>query len=448
MLAPKTHAVSSWIGVVGLLFATAAAASDDPVYGEAIKAFETGDFRSAAHGLEQLVDRNPNWTAGLVSLGQSYLMLGEMDDAERHMAHAKAVDPAVDLYRAYWVPGNLLYRDRRYDSAVAALDLALKNAPDAHRQETSLRLSHAMLLNGDYGAARSRLANHLAEFGSTYKATYYLGLACRKDGDMDCALENLREARRIDPQQAATFEENLAKWSRSGALRVEDGHRRTKLLEGALDDARRWCENQPENATAQEYYANNLLSLGRVEQLVEEFRGIAEANTRNCAAPLFVARGYNHQRDGARAAEWARTAASCDPQSAGAHVELAAALVHQLSTSYDSIEQVQGAREMILEARSAARRSMDLSAEDNRLAEQILSESDATIEHLERVERELVTADKARQEQVQATIRERCKILWWKSRTEGQDLTEEESRFFLEHECLRIARTHADGAVR
>jgi len=440
MLVSKNRAVSSLIGAVGLLLATATSASDDPVYNKAIEAFKTGDFRSAAHGFEQLVDRSPNWTAGLVPLGQSYLMLGELDDAERHIAHAKAVDPTVDLYRAYWGPGNLLYRDKRYDTAVAALGLALKNAPDAHRQETSLRLSHAMLLNGDYGAARSRLANHLAEFGSTYKATYYLGLACRKGGDMDCALENLREARRIDPQQAAEFQENLAKWSRSGALRVEDGHRRTKLLEGALDDVRRWLESQPENATAQEYYANNLLSLGRVEQLVEEFRGVAEANTGNCAAPLFVARGYNHQKDGARAAEWARTAASCDPQSPDPHAELAAALVHQLSTSYDSIEQVQRAREMILEARSAARRSMDLSAEDSRLAEQILSESDTTIEHLERVEREFITADQARQDQIQATIRERCKILWWKSRTEGQDLTEEESRFFSEHDCLRIAR--------
>jgi len=439
MLASKARAVIALIGVVGLVLAAATAASDDPVYNEAIEAFRSGDFRSAAHGFEQLVDRSPNWTAGLVSLGHSYLMLGEFDAAERHIAHAKAVDPEFDLYRAYWVPGNLLYHDKRYDTAVTALDLALTHAPDAHRQEASLRLSHAMLMNGDHGAARSRLVKHLTEFGSSYKATYYLGLACRKGGNMECALKNLREARGIDPQRAAEFQENLAKWSRSGALQVKDEHRRRELLEGALDDARRWLENQPENTTAQAYCANNLLGLGRFEQLVEEFRAIAETDTGNCAAPLFVARGYNHQKDGSRAAEWARTAASCDPRSAAAHGELAAALVHQLGTSYESIEQVRFAREVLLQARSAAHRSLDLSGEDNRWAEQILSDSDSTIEHLQRVERELIAADTARQEQVQATIGERCKVLWWKSRTEGQDPTEEESRFFTEHECLRHA---------
>jgi len=439
MCASRTRATRWLAGVAGLLLATGTAASDNPIYDETIDAFQAGDFRSAALGFEQLVDQNPNWAAGLVSLGQSYLMLGEFDEAKRSIAGAKAADPQVDLYRAYWIPGNLLYLDRRYDAAAVSLDLALTHAPDAVRLETSLRLSHAILLNGDYEVARSRLVQHVDQFGRTYKAAYYLGLACRKVDDLDCALENLREARRIDPQQAVAFEENLAKWSRSWALQPENGDRRRELLEGALEDARRWLESHPENTTAQEHYANNLLGVGQVARLVEEFRAIAEADRRNCGAPLYVARGFNYQKDGTRAAEWARTAASCDPRSAAAHRELSAALVRQLGTSYESLEQVRGAREVIRQARTAARRSLELSPEDNRLAEEILSETDTTIEHLERVELELIAADKARQDEMQGEIRERCKILWWKSRTAGQDLTVEETRFFDEHECLQYA---------
>jgi tetratricopeptide (TPR) repeat protein len=296
-----------------------------------------------------------------------------------------------------------------------------------------------MLMNGDYEAARSRLAQHLEEFGLTYKATYYLGLACRKVGDVDCALQNLREARRIDPRKAVEFEDDLAKWSRAWALQPENGNRRKELLEGALEDARSWMEHDPENTIAQEYYANNLLGVGRVVQLIDEFRGIAEANPENCDAPLYVARGFNRQKSGARAAEWARSATSCDALSAAAHGELAAALVHQLGTNYETLDQVRDAREVIRQARTAALRSLELSPEGNRLAHGILTESETTIVHLDRLEQELIAADRARQHDAKAAVGERCKILWWKSRTEGQDLTVEETLFFDEHDCLKYA---------
>ena len=100
---------------------------------------------------------------------------------------------------------------------------------------------------------------------------------------------------------------------------------------------------------------------------------------------------------------------------------------------------MQGARELIGQARTAAVRSLELSPEDSRLANGILSESDTTMVHLDRVEQELIAADLAQQRDVKAAVVERCKILWWKSRTEGQDLTGEEARFFDEHDCLQYA---------
>jgi tetratricopeptide (TPR) repeat protein len=161
-------------------------------YGAALR--RHGDLSKAASVLERAGDD----AAALTTLGDVYLSLGRVDDAERVLRRAAAIDP--DSPEANNNLGQALARKGDPDSAINALRNAIRVRPD-------------------YAAAHNSLANLLADFGEARRhfelairfdplyaeAHYNYGTALAQRKQWREAERHLIEAARIQPSFAEAY---------------------------------------------------------------------------------------------------------------------------------------------------------------------------------------------------------------------------------------------------
>jgi len=269
-----------------------------------------------------------------------------------------------------------------------------------------------------------------------------LALACRKLGDDACAIDSLSRA--IDTmahdapnRQKAT--EYRARWSHSWALSTDDDSERDERLTDALAHTRAWFRLDPSDDNARTYYAETLLAAGRIDEILEEFLPVAESDDRDCSTRLIVARAYNALPNGPTAMRWAEQAANCDPSMADAHVELAAACIHQLHSEYSEAEEVRADRALMTEAADALERALKLDSDDER-ARALLADARTTLERLRQVENDYT--DQANRDAIagRESIRQACLRILWKFRTEAEALTDDEHALNDEHDCRQYAQ--------
>ena len=429
--------------VVSLSAIGMAALAADPVYEQAVASFNNADYRQAAKLFEERIERSPSWADGHLSLGICYYLLGEPGKGRESIRVAAEWDPGVDRFKAYFGAGERLYRQRRFDEAVAPLELALEHAPEKEENDrgksASFRLAQTYLLVDRPLDARPLLERYVGLYGIDFRSAYNLALACRRLEDDRCALKNMRLAvttsSEEDPSRRKA-QETLARWSHAWALRAEDPElRETERLSDAIDATRRWYEAEPDDPRAVEYYAETLLVVGRGEDVVRELLPAASRDG-NCAARLLTARALNSLGNGLEAETWARAAVLCDPTLADAHVELAAAHIHRVRLEPAGLEGILTAEKRMLQAIESLRHALDLEP-GHRRAATLLTDAEVTLERLEEVAGELVAA--AREDDREIT-RHRCLELLWTRQRESRELTPEEETFFLQQDCRQHDR--------
>ena len=430
--------------VLCLAVTSSPGAASDETFESAVAAFRSGDYATAAELFTTLTDRSPEWSAGRVTLGQCHYMLGNAELGDENVRIAAEIDSETDLLKAYAAVGGMLYRAKRYADAIAPLEQALgvANAGDARSKSTSYQLAQTYLLADRPGDARSAFERYHDSYGFEPKSGYNLALACRKLGDDPCAIDSLRRTIETMTEDASNRDkatEYLARWSRSWALSADDERQRNERLADAVSDTRAWYELDPSGDNPRSYYVETLLAAGRTDELFEQFLPAAEGDDGDCSARLIVARAYNALPDGPTARRWAQRAASCDPSVPEAHVELAAACIHQLHSEYSNVRDVRADRALMIGAADALERALELDSDDGR-ARALLAGARTTLEQLQQVEDDYT--DQANRDAVadRERIRQLCLRIVWKIQTETEALTVDEKAFEDEHDCRQYAK--------
>jgi tetratricopeptide (TPR) repeat protein len=415
----------------------------DPLYERAVASFRSADYEQAARLFEELIERSPSWADGHLSLGHCYYLLGEPGKGHESIRVAAEWDPEVDRFKAYFGTGETLYRQRRFEEAVAPLERALEHAPgpegDDRRKSATFRLAQTYLLVDRPLDARPLLERYVDLYGIDFRSAYNLGLACRKLGDDRCALTNMRLAATTSSEENPSYrkaQEYLARWSHSWALRAEAPEiRDTERLSDAIDATRTWYEAEPGDPRAVECYAETLLVAGRGEDVVRELRPAA-TRAGSCAARLLTARALNSLGNCSEAETWARAAVLCDPTLADAHVELAAAHIHSVRPEPTGLDEVRIAEKRMTQVVDSLRQALAVEP-GHRRAATMLMEAEVTLERLGQVAGDLVAALRA--DELENT-RQRCLRLLWTRQRESRELTPEEESFFRQADCRQHDR--------
>jgi tetratricopeptide (TPR) repeat protein len=288
----------------------------------------------------------PQYVAVPVNLGNVYLQLNQLEEANKNFKAALVIDH--DNAAALYGLGQVALSQRRYSDAVKYLEAALTQVPGANRIHYSLAMAYRNL--GDTEAAmahlrqqgtvgvrvndplvdgleelikgerthlvRGRLAlearrynEAIDEFHQAIKANrnslaahVNLGMALSQTGDLKGAAEHFEEALRIDPQNTN------AHYNLAILLAKENKHvPAIAHLQDILSVA-------PKDAGARFFLAQELLRAERPEEALREFSRVAEAEPDNEEALLAQVTLLQQQRQFKQALERLKVAHAQYPQ--------------------------------------------------------------------------------------------------------------------------------------
>jgi tetratricopeptide (TPR) repeat protein len=429
-----------------LLAVTFVQASEPSTYDEAVAAFERGAYDAAADRFRDLIEANPTWAPGHVVLGQCYYLLGRSEPGEESIRTARELDPQTDLFAAYYAAGQLLYKQEHFDRAIPPLEKAVEHAPVTHEKQTLLQLAYSFLMADRHEQARASFETWQDRYGVDSDSSYFLALACRELSDYPCALQNLRRAVPTggEEQRGRKRLEYLAKWSHYWALLSENRSRREELIQAAVADTRSWYEAEPRDPTALRYHVETFLAAGRVEDAIDVLVPLATRHQGNCTAQTLLARAFNAVADGRRAEKWASEAVACAPINAEAHVELAAAYIHQLRHEHAKLEEVREDQALARKTVAALRKAIESDSDGTSRAERLVADAQHTLERLDQAEAEFMDQELDYQNQLRDAqlqeIRQRCQNIMWIIGHDPLRLSTEDEAFHGQHDCKQYAR--------
>jgi tetratricopeptide (TPR) repeat protein len=320
---------------------------------------QEGRFTEAISNYQAARSRRPDYLAAAVSLGNLYLQLNRLSDAERSFAGALKIQEknAAALYGL----GQVALSERRYAAAVAHFEEALVQSPGANRLHYSLAMAYRGL--GD----STQVKLHLAQQGS-------VGVRAADplvDGLQDLVRgERVYLARGKLAYDARRYEEAAAEFRRALAAKPNGVTARlnlgaallaTRNFEAAREQFAKVLQAEPANVVAQfnlgvlEAEANRpeaaithlrallnavendnparlllaqqLAKTGRADEALIEFKRLAEADPESEAALLGQVKVLLSKRRYQAALELLEKSHSADPQRGLTTVMLAELLV-------------------------------------------------------------------------------------------------------------------------
>ena len=277
---------------------------------------QEGAVTEAIRGFKNVCSLQPEFTAAVVNLGNIYLELNRLDDAQASFRNALEIDKSSAA--AYYGLGQVALSKRNYVAAVDYFQKSLELAPGANRIHYSLAMAYRGL--GDTEKARLQLTQqgtvgvrvadplidglqelvqgvrvHLVRGRTALEAKRYaeavtefrralsaspdsvtahvnLGAALTQTGDLNGAREQFEATLRIDPGNTA------AHYNLAVLLASEDKH---ELAIAHLQAVLRINANGP---GARFLLGQQLEKATRMDEALREFSTVADANPDNEAA--------------------------------------------------------------------------------------------------------------------------------------------------------------------
>jgi Flp pilus assembly protein TadD len=233
----------------------------------------SGQLSRAVQVAEQAVAAEPNDTEGLTDIGNIYLQMGRVPDAQRTLTHALGIDP--DLSPA----SNLL----------GLVQMKLNNPSEAEKM-----FRRAVLIDPGGAEAQSNLATLLADQGKVQEAKFRIGAAMKADPDsaevhrkfalilaanrsFEQAADQMREAIRLSPKRAELY-------TTLGDLLGAAGH-----FDAAQQEYVNAIQIDAAQAKAHVGLASILMAQNKPAQAEQEYRLAAAADPRDSEVHLALA---------------------------------------------------------------------------------------------------------------------------------------------------------------
>ncbi|MEF8795108.1 MAG: tetratricopeptide repeat protein [Salinivenus sp.] len=253
----------------------------DPTYPEVrLKlgnlAFDRGRFRTALRLYRK--EKEVSTTSSLhVKIARTYQKLSVTDSAR--IAYEKALSLDSTNANAHMMYGQFLENQGNLETALSHSRKALELDPEninyqfavgsqlyrtGHLEEAVKYLKRAADERLLHSAAQHNLGQVLERLGKPEKANYYFTRA-------DSARRLINQISSVQ-KQASQNSSNVSNWIRLGKLYFEAG-----ALDRALQAYRRAVRIQPGNLTVQHRIAETLLRKGAIDDAIQRFRSVLEA---------------------------------------------------------------------------------------------------------------------------------------------------------------------------
>lgn len=409
-------------------------AQEDPTFEAAKRLFQEKEYQAAAEKCGEILEVYPDYSWGWHCVGVGRWDRGELDRAESALRTALSFEPGS--FESRYVLGRVLADRKEYGEAAAELERAVDTAADARqRLAASSALADARFRAGEYDRARSLLEALLQDDPEAFRPRYMLGLTCRRLDDLPCAIEQLRKARALRPDNpglARMVAELSAHAAGNGSPGPPDG----SALGQAIRDAEAWVESGSDGPDAGVHLVDLLVRAGRFEEAARRAEDFATEYPDRCDLPVHAARAHDRLGNSGAALDWSARALECDPQSADAWHERARAALDEaraLIGAGELIEHEERIEAMLAVAGEALSQRRSL-RDDDLLTR--TSEEAAAVETAFRAA--LTTHRKDAADLVAANREQRCqelRVKWWTFlRDEGPPLSAEE-RSYLQATC-------------
>jgi Tfp pilus assembly protein PilF len=168
-------------------------------YAKALEASAAGDRRRAVRELKAALEAHPQFPLALNELGAQYMMLGQLEEADKAFASGVKLAPDAPVLRINY--GILLIHRKKY--AEAEQHLARAAALDGKSAAARLHRGHALLRLGRGAEAEGELLQAVKLGGPGVALAHrYLGALYVERGDDTRAAAALEEYLRLAPDAA------------------------------------------------------------------------------------------------------------------------------------------------------------------------------------------------------------------------------------------------------
>lgn len=271
---------------------------------------QAGDAAAAIRGFKIVNSLRPDFVAAAVNLGNIYLQLNRLDEAQLNFSNALAIEKSSAA--AYYGLGQVALAKRNYGEAVNYFQKALELAPGANR----IHYSIAMAYRGLGDAEKTKL--HLGQQGT---------VGVRVADPLIDALQELVQGARIHlvrgrtALEAKRYAEAVAEFRQAVAAAPENVTAHVNLgaaltQTGELDEAVQQFEAtlrlDPQNATAHYNLAVLLANANKQREAIVHLGAVLTINSRDVGAAVMLinllATAPKYElRDGARALKLAQS---------------------------------------------------------------------------------------------------------------------------------------------
>jgi tetratricopeptide (TPR) repeat protein len=271
---------------------------------------QAGEVGEAIRGFKIVNSLRPEFVAAPVNLGNIYLELNRLEDAQSNFSNALASDKSSAA--AYYGLGQVALSKRNYDEAVNYFRKALELAPGANRIHYSLAMAYRGL--GD--AEKTKL--HLAQQGTVgvrVADPLIDGLQELVQGARvhlirgRMALEAKRYAEAVTEfrQAVSASPDSVTAHANLGAALTQTGD-----LSGAMEQFEATLRIDPNNTTAHYNLAVLLANENKYQQAIVHLQAVSRINPKDFGAmamliSLLAASPQYELRDGARALKLAQS---------------------------------------------------------------------------------------------------------------------------------------------
>ena len=271
---------------------------------------QAGDVEGAIRGFKIVNSLQPNFIAAPVSLGNIYLELNRLDDAQLSFTNALAIDKNCSA--AYYGLGQVALSKRSYADAVNNFQKALELAPGANRIHYSLAMAYRGLGDaektkahlGQQGTVGVRVADPLIdglqELVQGVRVHLVRGRMALEAKRFTDAVAEFRQAVAANPE-SVTAHVNL------GAALTQTGE-----LSAAINEFEATLRIDPQNTTAHYNLAVLLANGNQTKEAIAHLEAVLTVNPRDVGAAVMLinllATAPKYElRDGAKALKLAQS---------------------------------------------------------------------------------------------------------------------------------------------
>jgi tetratricopeptide (TPR) repeat protein len=265
---------------------------------------QDGDVAQAIRGFKTVSSLRPEFVAATVNLGNIYLELNQLEDAQSSFANALQIDKRSAS--SYYGLGQVALSKRNYAEAVNYFEKALDLAPGASRLHYSLAMAYRGL--GDAEKAKSHLAQQ-GTVGVRVADPLIDGLQELVHGARvhlirgRMALEAKRYAEAVAEfrEAVAATPDNVAAHVNLGAALTQTGD-----LNGAMEQFEATLQIDPNNTTAHYNLAVLLAGDNKHQQAIAHLQAVSSINPNDIGATAMLIRLLAELDRCSEAADWQR----------------------------------------------------------------------------------------------------------------------------------------------